>query len=114
MQATNKTRPPEPCPEVTAEWREVVRDVGGEAQVFLRLTLSGGSFARGTDEPLVLIDDAASRFSVVGADGRSLSAYFDRSVPEAQLITVAFGDGEVEYFHIAVERQVIRRLEPFA
>jgi hypothetical protein len=113
MQAADEIRPPGARPDLRAEWREVVRDVGGEAQAFLRLTLSGRPFARGNDEPVVQIGDAVSRFSVLSPGGDNLSAYFDRSVPEAAEIAVTSGDGSVEIVRIAVEQRKIRALEPF-
>jgi hypothetical protein len=104
-------RLPDPKRDVRADVREVVRDVNGKPQTFIRVRLTGYYFPEGAREYALLIGDAVSRFSRVGPKGLSLSAYFDRPLPPARTITLVYGRVVMADFNLSVSMTALARLD---
>ena len=90
MEFRDIIRLPQPEPAVTADVREVVRDVGKRPHVFVRVHLSGWYFPQRAPEPFMVIGKTVSRFVVINADGTA-DAYFDVKPPGARRVSFGYG-----------------------
>jgi hypothetical protein len=84
-------RLPDPRMSVTADVREVVRDVEERPHVFVRVRLSGWHFPERAPEPFMVIGRAVSNFVVIDRDGTSANGYFDAMPPKAKRISFGYG-----------------------
>lgn len=76
------------------EWRakEVLRDIDKEANLFLRVELTGPYFGARALEPFVLVGRVRSRLVRIDREGLRALAYFDQPLPPEG--EVAFGWGQ--------------------
>jgi hypothetical protein len=111
MDARDIIRLPDPRENVEIDLREVVRDVDGRPQVFLRIKLAGYHFPHRSSEPFLLVGDVVSRFVVIDRDETTARAYFDRMLPRVNQISFGYGNRIGVDFDFAVGDAQLERLD---
>ncbi len=101
----------EPRPNVKAEIKEVVRDVGQQPHVFIRVRVTGWHFQLRAPEPFLVIGRAVSRFVIIGPDQTTADAYFDVKLPEAKNMSFGYGKIISWDFDLPVDPKAIGRLD---
>lgn len=91
--------------------REVVRDIDGKPQLWLRLRLQGPVFTHRALEPIVTVGGVTSRCVEIASDGLSVHAYFDRLPPEGAVIEFGYEDGVLYRFPRVFHREGIHVLD---
>jgi hypothetical protein len=111
MDAKDIIRLPDGRDSVRAVLHEVVREVSGKPQVFIRVRLTGWSFPHRAREPFVVIGDAVSSRVVIDADGTAANAYFDKPLPDSRAVGFGYGNVLKWQFDTPVVPAKIERLD---
>jgi len=111
MDAKELTRLPDPRENVRGELREVIKDLRGKRQLYIRLRLTGWHFPHRAAEPFAVIGNVVSQRVIISRDGLSADAYFDRRVPPAQRVSFGYGKIIAWDFDIPIQPTQIEFLD---
>jgi hypothetical protein len=91
MQTSKFTKHPERQDAISWEAREVVRDIEGHPQLFLRLELTGLHFAARAERAFMRVGPMESCFVRLSRDGSRALGYFDHALPTGGRIAFGYG-----------------------
>lgn len=111
MDINQIVRMPDPRRNVTAEIREVVRDVAEKPHVFVRVRLHGWHFPQRAPEPFLVIGKVVSKFVLIDHDGTTADAYFDVRPPAVKGVSFGYGNTVSWDFDVTVDPARIDRLD---
>ena len=111
MKIEDIVRLPDEKLRVKAVLREVIRDVNEKPQVFVRVRLTGWHFPQRALEPFVVIGDVASNFVVIGPDGLTADAYFEKTPPAAKRVSFGYGNIISWDFPVSISPKRIETLD---
>jgi hypothetical protein len=111
MDISEVVRLPDPKQGVRLDIREVVADIAGKPEVFVRVKITGWHFPHRAEEPFMVIGKIVSRRVLISRDSLSASGYFDRLPTRAKQVSFGYGRTIGVDFPLAVDPKQIARLD---
>lgn len=111
MNAKELIRLPDPREKVKIGVREVVRGVFEKPHIFIRIRITGWHFPQRALEPFVVVGEVVSRMVLIDRDGLVADAYFDKPLPDSELLSFGYGNVIHWDFKIPVQPKAIARLD---